>query len=90
MTEDGTFVKGAFVPTYRPEMQRVEIIHRRSPMESSISLNGKPLRCISYTVHQSSRGLGTIGITIPMDSIIISADVPEVIINGDKYIKVTP
>ena len=85
MTEDGKFVKGAFQPYDKvPDQRRqlIEISHCLHPFHASIKINGKPIRCKSYTFYQAAREFGTITLELPVTDIELKSD------SGIMYVEI--
>lgn len=87
MTEDGKFVKGAFVPNNIGDIpgrlkQLIEIEHSLTPYKASIKLNGQTLRCRRYEVHQATREFGTILIELALTDYEIKSD------SGIMYVEI--
>lgn len=87
MDEDGKFVKGAFIPNHLsgiPERRKqlIEIEHSLTPYKASIKLNGKPISCRRYEVHQAVREFGTILLELSLSDYEIKSD------SGIMYVEI--
>jgi tagatose-1,6-bisphosphate aldolase len=75
---EGKFVKGVWIPgtTEVParHTQTVEISQHLTPYKSSISLNGKPLRCRRYEVRGAVREFCTILIELSATDVEFKSD----------------
>jgi hypothetical protein len=85
MVEAGKFKNGAFYPDDPvPEQRRqlIEISHSLHPFKASIKLNGKPIRCKSYTFYQAAREFGTLTLELPVTDIELTSD------SGIMYVEI--
>lgn len=79
---EGKFVHGAYVEVSERYKQHIEINHQLAPYKASISLNGKPIQCVGYTLKQRVREFGRIELELPVTDVTITSD------SGDFFIRV--